>query len=1044
MKTWFPAIDYLKVIGFLLSGSLLSTAQTPTLQTFGFTGSVQSFTVPPCVNSITVVARGAQGTSTTSAGGLGGAARGIMSVVPGQVVNIYVGGQNGYNGGGLGATTGIGGGASDVRFSPYTIAARQIVAGGGGAGGATNTNAAGGGGGGGVAVGTNFVGGGGGIGVNGALPPIGGTAGGTAGGAGGLNTGSFGGAGGGGGLNSGGGGGTNTNFVAGGSGSLGIGGNGLGTTGGAGGGGGYFGGGGSSGGTNANAGGGGGSSWTGTLTSPGFTASTNTGNGSVTFSYTTLGTGVSVVSNPTAICAGSSATLTAGSVNSYTWNTGAITNSILVSPTATGNFTVQGTNSFGCTSSVVITVTVNPGLPVLTIANTASAVGGICPTRTLTLTASGATTYTWNNSVLNGASFAPVSSNTYVVTGQNACGTSSAAVSVSLHPLPTVSAVSSQSTICSGNPILVSGVGNAVTYSVVNSLIPYATNFFPNATAIYTIVGTSALSCTNSAAVGVTVISTPVNPPLATPPLICVGATASLTSSGATTYSWISSTGIITGSLVTVSPTVNTTYTLTKSNANCVDTQTLLLFVNPLPTVFAIASPTLICASRPATLQAGGAQTYTWFAAGPPAFTVTGASPVVSPSITTIYTVAASNGTCANTTTVLLSTNPNPTLTISPTSTTICQGDAVSLTVSGAIGYSWTAGAISSNSNNATIAETPAASVNYQVTGINNFNCTTNAQQVVVVRTTPTLQIATTRSLVCIGGISNLTVSAQAGPCTYTWDANAGGVNTAVAPVSVFNSTTYSVVGRAANQCTAAAFYQVFVFQPTFAVNSPTSSCLGGTINLIATGANSYTWNGNQPFSQISISPSTATFYIVAATSSSNTVNCISTNTVFVTIYSNPTITAVPSRTQICRGEFTDILAGGAQTYTLNTGLSGSVIPVNPVTNTTYTLTGTDQNGCTNTTTVQVRTSICFGLDEHSSLSKLVVYPNPSNSHFTIKSEIDRRLQLFNELGQLVKELIVTKQTGYHVQVDHLASGIYFLKDAQQPSASPLKIVITH
>ena len=54
------------------------------------------------------------------------------------------------------------------------------------------------------------------------------------------------------------------------------------------------------------------------------------------------------------------------------------------------------------------------------------------------------------------------------------------------------------------------------------------------------------------------------------------------------------------------------------------------------------------------------------------------------------------------------------------------------------------------------------------------------------------------------------------------------------------------------------------------------------------------------------------------------------------------------------------------------------------------------------------------------------------------------RLQLFNELGQLVKELSVTKQTDFHVQVDNLASGIYFLKDAQQPSASPLKIVITH
>jgi hypothetical protein len=238
--------------------------------------------------------------------------------------------------------------------------------------------------------------------------------------------------------------------------------------------------------------------------------------------------------------------------------------------------------------------------------------------------------------------------------------------------------------------------------------------------------------------------------------------------------------------------------------------------------------------------------------------------------------------------------------------------------------------------------------------------------------------------------------------------------------------------------------YPVSVFLPTFAVNSPTSSCLGGTINLIASGANTYTWNGNQPFSQISVSPSTATFYIVAATSSSNNVNCVSTNTVFVTIYSNPTITGVPSRTQICRGEFTNINAGGAVTYTLNTGLSGSVIPVNPNSNTVYTLTGTDQNGCVNSTTVQVRTSTCFGIDELNKLAGagVSVFPNPNTGNFTIKAAGDLNLQLVNELGQIVRVIELNLANGYQIQVNDLANGIYFIAGKKGDISLREKIVV--
>ncbi|MBK9453286.1 MAG: hypothetical protein IPN95_28615 [Bacteroidetes bacterium] len=116
--------------------------------TFSYTGGVQTYTVPPGVISVTIDAKGAQGGGIANApGGMGGRAQGSLSVTPGQVLEVYVGGAGahfnsttptgGYNGGaGFTAPSsgGTGGGGSDVRISPYGLANRVIVGGGGGGG----------------------------------------------------------------------------------------------------------------------------------------------------------------------------------------------------------------------------------------------------------------------------------------------------------------------------------------------------------------------------------------------------------------------------------------------------------------------------------------------------------------------------------------------------------------------------------------------------------------------------------------------------------------------------------------------------------------------------------------------------------------------------------------------------------------------------------------------------------------------------------------------------------------------------------------------
>ncbi|MBI4645976.1 MAG: PKD domain-containing protein [Bacteroidia bacterium] len=111
------------------------------VDTFYFTGSQQIFVVPSDVDSLVVYIRGADGGSPSGGaeGGMGGLIYGTISVTPSETLSIYVGGTNGYNGGGTGGncsenSAGNGGGASDIRRGGTGLNNRFIVAGGGGGG----------------------------------------------------------------------------------------------------------------------------------------------------------------------------------------------------------------------------------------------------------------------------------------------------------------------------------------------------------------------------------------------------------------------------------------------------------------------------------------------------------------------------------------------------------------------------------------------------------------------------------------------------------------------------------------------------------------------------------------------------------------------------------------------------------------------------------------------------------------------------------------------------------------------------------------------
>jgi hypothetical protein len=230
-----------------------------------------------------------------------------------------------------------------------------------------------------------------------------------------------------------------------------------------------------------------------------------------------------------------------------------------------GNYTVTqlSSNAFGPGTPISKTLTINANPVVTTVSSPTT--GMLCIGNPITLSGSGASTYTWTGGISNAVAFTPTAGATYTVTGTDANGCKNTAVrSISVNPLPIVTASSNPSTaICIGTSIILTG-GGATSY-VWTGGITNAVAFTPTSSATYSVTGTDANGCQNSATKSVTVNPLPTISANTSNTLLCVGQSATITATGASTYSW--NTSAITPAIV-VSPTITTTYSVNGTDAN--------------------------------------------------------------------------------------------------------------------------------------------------------------------------------------------------------------------------------------------------------------------------------------------------------------------------------------------------------------------------------------------------------------------------------------------------------------------------------------------
>ncbi|MBK7817822.1 MAG: gliding motility-associated C-terminal domain-containing protein [Sphingobacteriaceae bacterium] len=713
---------------------------------------------------------------------------------------------------------------------------------------------------------------------------------------------------------------------------------------------------------------------------PGFSALPNTSSNPITVTppvtstslvatFTVLGTAgsctsqavyqVTVYPNPTiavtsgSMCAGTQVTLTASNATTYTWTPSATLNtpngpSVIANPAVTTVYTIIG-SSVGCnsqsqnaTASVVPnpTVTINPN-PAL-----------ICLGSSVNLTATGATNYTWSPSTAltttntANTTASPTITTTYSIIGSQATCTNLATVQVSVIGLPTVS-IAGTNTLCSqnfnGSPntttLTASGAGTyvwtlPVGFSGSPSLSSNPLVINPPVTSVpivatMTVLGTAG-TCTSQAVIQITVVP---NPTIATTSgSMCVGTSVNLTASNATTYTWTPSATLNTsnGPNVIASPAVTTVYSIIGSSVGCnSQTQNATANVVPNPTVTILPTPAVICLNQAINLTASGATNYTW-SPNVALTTTSGPNTTANPTVTTVYQVIGEAATCTHVANITVSVLPLPTITIVPSSPTLCMNNfngspnTVSLTANGAASYTWgpIIGLTTNTLNGSTIIGT--ANGNNIPTGTvigANGTCTSSATFTLSVIDNPI--IATTSGSMCAGTSVSLTA---ANAQTYTWTPSAT-LNTANGPVVIASptiTTVYSIIGSSVGcQGQTQNATAIVVANPTVSIAPTTPTiCFGGSINLTANGANNYTWSPNTAITStvgnaVTVNPTVTTVYSIIGEAAT----CTNTAAQTVTVVPLPIINIGLSNGSMCMNNFNgsvnqiNVTASGATTY---------------------------------------------------------------------------------------------------------------------------------
>ncbi len=200
------------------------------------------------------------------------------------------------------------------------------------------------------------------------------------------------------------------------------------------------------------------------------------------------------------------------------------------------------------------------------------------------------------------------------------------------------------------------------------------------------------------------------------------------------------------------------------------------------------------------------------------------------------------------------------------------------------------------------------------------------------------------------------------------------------------------------------------------------SICNGQSYTINPIGMTSFTVQGGS--GSAIVSPTINTTYTVTGTNSLT--GCSSNGIISLSVNPSPTISITGNQT-ICAGEYVNLNASGANTYTWNNSWVANNISVTPSTSTVFYVMGANSNGCVGTASAQIIVSECTGINSFISQNEIQIYPNPNAGVFTInlKNCDNCFIKITNVLGQIIKTQKAEMLNDFNIKT--FEKGIYFI-----------------
>jgi parallel beta-helix repeat protein len=670
---------------------------------------------------------------------------------------------------------------------------------------------------------------------------------------------------------------------------------------------------------------------------------------------------------------------------------------------AVNNTTITAVNLFNTTnisnggSNTVITVTTSSNTSPIISVNS----GIICSGQSFTMVPNGAVTYSFSGGY---AVVSPTITSTYSVVGTDANGCVSAVAAISTVVVPFTPIVTVNSgVICYGQSFTMTPSSpGTVTYSYSSG----SAIVTPTSNATYSVIAINNYGCVSS---NTAISAVTVNPlPNITFNIgeICSGQSFTIVPTGADTYTYLNGSSIVT-------PSSTTSYTVTGTTAltGCTNTAISTVTVNALPTI--LVNSGSVCAGQSFTMVPSGADTYTY----------SSGSSVVTPTINTSYNIVGTSSLgCVSSNTAVSSVTVNALPIISVSSGSICAGQSYTIIANGASTYT-------SVPSLAGPIVTPTATTNYSITGTDTNGCVSSNTVVssVIVNALPSISVNS--GSICVGQSFTMIPS---GADTYTYS-NGSSVATPTANATYSISGTNTVTGCVSN-VDAVSSVSVNVL-PSISVNSG-SICAGQSFTMVPSGAATYSYSNGSSIT----TPTANATYSVSGTDANGCVSNIDAVS-SVTVNALPNVMVMTTNTLLCVGESATLTVMGASTYTWSTAENTTDIVVTPTVQTTYTVNGTDANGCVNSSTILQDVSLCTGLNQIVSVGNdLSVYPNPSNGIFNINVTTPSQVTILNLLGKVIyaEQLAVGVNS---INLSQFANGIYLLKAESNGNSKTIRLI---